>query len=104
MRTQKPLVGIVDDDPLMSESLASLVRAQDMRAAVFGSASAFLERRDREVPACLVIDIGLPGLDGLGLQQALSSSASRTQVVFLTGCVDVRTSVRAMKAGAVDFF
>ena len=104
MVTKKPLVGVVEDDPLMSESLASLVRAQDMRVAVFGSATAYLDRRDREVPACLVVDIGLPGLDGLGLQEVLSSSASRTQVVFLTGCVDVRTSVRAMKAGAVDFF
>src|SRR5438309_1552030 len=98
-----PLVGVVEDDVSMREAIGGLVRSRGMRVEAFGSADEVLERLADEMPACMVVDVGLPGLSGLELQRELSSRAAHTQVIFLTGVGNVPMSVRAIQAGALDF-
>jgi len=98
------MVGLVDDDPSVREALGSLVRSSGLRFEAFASASEFLARRDAEMPACLIVDLNLPGRSGLDLQDELGRAGSPSQVIFLTGHGDIPTSVRAIKAGALDFF
>ncbi len=96
------LVFVVDDDLSVRESLEGLIRTAGWRPETFASAQEFLSRPRATVPCCLVLDVTLPGLTGLELQQQL---AERTEmpIIFITGHGDVPTSVRAMKAGAVEF-
>jgi FixJ family two-component response regulator len=98
-----PTVFVVDDDPAVLTSLSRLLRAARMNVAAFGSAREFLERYERHAPGCLVLDVAMPGLNGLELQSALVAKGSTIPIVFLTGHGDIPTSVRAMKGGAVDF-
>jgi len=98
-----PTVFIVDDDPSVLTSLGRLVRSAGYRAATFGSAQAFLGHACDDAPACLVLDVHLPELGGLELQQSLSAVGNRLPIIFLTGYGDIPMSVRAIKAGAVDF-
>jgi FixJ family two-component response regulator len=97
------VVHVVDDDRAVRHALARLLRASGHEAKIHESAEAFLERRDPETTGCAILDLHLPGVDGLGLQSALTSADSPCPVIFLTGKGDIDTSVRAMKTGAVDF-
>jgi FixJ family two-component response regulator len=96
-------VFLVDDDAGVLKALSRLLRARgyDVRANM--SPQEFLADHDAEVPGCAVLDVSMPGLDGLELQQALTAGGTHRPVIFITGKGDIPTSVRAMKAGAVDF-
>ena len=96
-------VFLVDDDPSVLRAVARLVRSAGWNVETFASAQSFLEREPRDVHGCLVLDVAMPGLNGLELQQALTRSGSSYPIVFLTGHGDIPMSVRAIKAGAVDF-
>jgi FixJ family two-component response regulator len=96
-------VFVVDDDPGVLRALTRLLTAAGFGARAFSSPATFLEQHDPAVPGCLVLDVALPGLDGLQLQQALTVSGCARPIVFITGRGDIPTSVRAMKRGAVDF-
>jgi FixJ family two-component response regulator len=97
------LVSVVDDDPSVRRSLARLVKGAGYRVEAFASAHEFLARPPEEGPACLLLDVRMPGLTGLDLQETLAIAAHSTSIVFITGYRDVRASVKAMKGGAVDF-
>ena len=97
------LVSVVDDDPSVRRSLARLVKGAGYRVEAFASAHEFLARPPEEGPACLVLDVRMPGLTGLDLQETLAIATHWTSIIFITGYRDVRASVKAMKAGAVDF-
>jgi FixJ family two-component response regulator len=99
----RPQVFVVDDDPSVCKALSRLLRAAGFQADTFESAQEFLRHPRPEAPACLVLDVQLPGLDGLGLQQSLANANVALPIVFITGHGDIPMSVRAMKAGAVDF-
>jgi FixJ family two-component response regulator len=96
-------VFIVDDDPSVLKALARLLRQLGCNVEAYESAEAFLARPDPQRPGCLVLDVNLPGLDGLELQRRQSESEQALPIVFLTGRGDIPMSVRAIKAGAVDF-
>jgi FixJ family two-component response regulator len=96
-------VFVIDDDPGVLRALARLLAAAGFEARAFPSPAAFLEQHDPAIPGCLVLDVALPGLDGLQLQEALTVSGCTRPIVFITGRGDIPTSVRAMKSGAVDF-
>jgi FixJ family two-component response regulator len=98
-----PTVFVVDDDAAVRESLDSLIRSVGLRAESFPSAQEFLRHKVPEAPACLVLDIRLPGLSGLDLQRELLGKERPIPVIFITGHGDIPMSVRAMKAGAVEF-
>lgn len=97
-----PVVLIVDDDFRMREALASLVEAMGLRVATFGSASEFLKAEKPDSPACLILDLELPDINGLDLQRELADRGA-PPVIFVTGHGDIPSSVRAMKSGAVEF-
>ena len=101
--TYQPTVFVVDDDTSMREALARLFYSVQLRVEVFGSAQEFLQSKRPDVPGCLVLDIRLPGLSGLDFQTGLMDADVRIPIVFITGHGDIPMSVRAMKAGAVDF-
>jgi FixJ family two-component response regulator len=96
-------VVVVDDDPSVRKSLARLVRSAGYDVEALASAHEFLEQPAGETPACLVLDVRMPGLTGLELQDLLAAAGRRAAIVFITGYLDVRTTVSAMKHGAVDF-
>jgi FixJ family two-component response regulator len=101
--TRPATVFVVDDDASVRRSLVRLLTQAGYRSEAFASAPAFLERRHREGPCCLVLDVRLPGLTGLDLQEALAGAGERMAIVFITAHGDVPMTARAMKAGAVDF-
>lgn len=96
-------VFLVDDDPSVLRAIGRLVRSAGWAVAAFGSPREFLEQQRRDVAGCLVLDVNMPGLTGLELQRALMDAGNCLPIIFLTGDGDVPSSVRAMKAGAVDF-
>jgi FixJ family two-component response regulator len=98
-----PLVFVVDDDASVRKSLARLVKTAGYEAEPFASVRDFLARSPYEGPCCLVLDVRMPGLTGLDLQEALRAAGQRLSIVFITGYRDIPVSVRAMKGGAVDF-
>jgi FixJ family two-component response regulator len=98
-----PTVFIVDDDPAVSKSLSRLLRSARLACATFSSPREFLDHYDPDVPGCLVLDVAMPGLNGLELQQALIASGHELPIIFLTGHGDIPMTVQAMKRGAVDF-
>jgi len=98
-----PVVFVVDDDPSVRESLAHLVRSMGLKVETFGSAQEFLSRGRPDGPGCLVLDVTLPGLSGLDLQQELARIDARIPTIFISGQADVPMTVRAMKGGAVEF-
>ena len=102
MTDATPLVFIVDDDVSVRESLELLIASAGWQPETFASAQAFLSRPRATEPCCLVLDVRLPGLDGLELQRQLGSRAAMP-IIFITGHGDVPTTVQAMKAGAVEF-
>lgn len=106
MSSDSPVVFVVDDDHRVREALSSLISSAGLQVAVFGSAAEFLEFERPEVPACLVLDLQLPGASGLELQQQLSAGLSQGDappIVFISGHGDIPSSVRAIKAGAIEF-
>src|SRR5882762_10443204 len=96
-------VYVVDDDASVREAVGSLIRSAGLKVRTFGSAQEFLATPRAEVPSCLVLDLHLPGLSGLDLQQELARADVRIPIIFLTGRGDIPTSVRAIKAGALEF-
>jgi FixJ family two-component response regulator len=98
-----PCVRVVDDDAAVLKSVGRLLRSAGFAVKTFHSSEDFLHQHDGAAPGCLVLDLSMPGLDGLELQQALASSGDHCPVIFITGHGDVPASVRAMKAGAIDF-
>jgi DNA-binding NtrC family response regulator len=103
MTTPEVPVYVVDDDASVREAVGRLVRSAGWRVETFASAQEFLASPWAEVPSCLILDVRLPGLSGLDLQQRLAKSGARTSIIFLTGHGDIPTSVRAIKAGALEF-
>jgi FixJ family two-component response regulator len=97
-----PVVFVVDDDYRVREALSSLISSTGLRVAAFGSAAEFLQSEKPDSPACLVLDLELPGSSGLELQRELAGGDG-PPIVFITGHGDVPSSVRAMKAGAIEF-
>jgi FixJ family two-component response regulator len=93
----------VDDDPAVLKSLSRLLRSAGLATAAFSSPREFLDRYDPKLPGCLVLDVAMPGLNGLELQQALLAQGHELQIIFLTGHGDIPMSVEAMKRGALDF-
>lgn len=98
-----PVVCIVDDDAAVREALDSLFRSVGLNVAAFGSVADFLARENANAPGCLVLDVRLPGVNGLDFQAQLAAMDNRLPIVFMTGHGDIPMSVRAMKAGALDF-
>ena len=103
MTREPPVVFIVDDDPSMRPAMDSLIRSVGLRVQSFGSAKEFLDCKRPDAPACLVLDVRLPGLSGLDLQRELAAAHITIPIIFITGHGDVPMSVQAMKAGAVEF-
>jgi FixJ family two-component response regulator len=97
------LVFVVDDDISVRESLELLIGNEGWRAEMFASAQEFLNRPRANVPSCLVLDVSLPGLNGLDLQERVAKDRADMPIIFITGYGDVPMTVRAMKAGAVEF-
>ena len=99
----KPIVFVVDDDVSVRESLELLIRSAGWEAETFASANEFLTRPRVRTPSCLVLDVSLPGVNGLDLQKRVAADRNDMPIIFITGCGDIPTTVRAMKAGAVEF-
>lgn len=99
----EPTVFVVDDDVSIREALTSLIRSVGLRVETFASAKEFLKHTRTDAPACLVLDVRLPGLGGMELQRELAKSNKPIPIIFITGHGDIPMSVRAMKAGAVEF-
>lgn len=96
-------VFVVDDDPAVLKGLSRLLRSAGLPVTTFSSPPQFLVEHDANAPGCLVLDVAMPGLNGLELQAALAAKGSVRQIIFLTGHGDIPMSVQAMKRGAVDF-
>jgi DNA-binding NtrC family response regulator len=103
MNQNNPPVYVIDDESSVRESLTSLLRSSGLRVQTFASAQEFLSSWPQETPSCLVLDVRLPGMTGLDLQQELGSADTQIPIIFMTGYGDIPMSVRAMKAGAVEF-
>jgi RNA polymerase sigma factor (sigma-70 family) len=101
--TGAPVVFVVDDDPSVRSSLKFLLSTVGLRVESFVSADTFLQKNPPDAPSCLVLDVRLPGLSGLDFQHELAARNIRIPIVFVTGHGDIPMSVRAMKAGAVEF-
>ena len=99
----QPVVFVIDDDASVRTALSSLIRSVGLRVEVFSSASEFLTARPAEVQSCLILDVRLPGLSGLDFQRELASANNVIPIIFITGHGDIPMSVKAMKAGAVEF-
>ena len=103
MTPDAPVVFVVDDDSSVRDSLRRLITSVGFLVEVFPSAQAFMRARRPDAPGCLVLDVRLPGLSGLDLQRELADTDAALPIIFLTGHGDIPMSVRAMKAGAVEF-
>ena len=103
MKEENAIVFVVDDDMSMRESLRNLIRSAGLRVQTFSSAQEFLASQRPKAPSCLVLDVQLPGLSGLDLQQELAKANIQIPIIFLTGHGDIPMSVRAIKAGALEF-
>ena len=103
LRESRPVIAIVDDDPSVREGLHTLIRSAGWIVETFASAQEFLARPRAKSPSCLILDLQLPDLSGLDLQKRMAAMNLEIPIVFLTGHGDIPASVRAMKAGAVEF-
>lgn len=97
------MVFVIDDDESIREALKSLIRSVGLNVQTFASAHEFLQSPRPDVPACLILDVRMPGLSGLDLQRDLAEANIHLPIIFITGHGDIPMSVRAMKAGAVEF-
>src|SRR5271163_1460618 len=98
-----PTVFVVDDDAGMRASIAGLLKSAGLRSESFGAAEEFLRSNRREVPSCLVLDVSLPGINGLDFQRKLVDAGVQIPIIFITGHGDIPMTVKAMKSGAVEF-
>ncbi len=103
MAIERPVVFVVDDDPSMRHALQDLVASVGLESCVFATPREFLQASRADVPSCLVLDVRLPGSSGLAFQEELARAGVRIPVIFITGHGDIPMSVRAIKAGAVEF-
>jgi RNA polymerase sigma factor (sigma-70 family) len=103
MTYQHSIVFVVDDDDSLREALKRLIRSIGLQVEVFASAEEFLRRKQQDVPGCLILDIRLRGISGLDFQRKLAEANIPIPIIFITGHGDIPMSVRAMKAGAVEF-
>jgi RNA polymerase sigma factor (sigma-70 family) len=103
MNEPAPVVFVVDDDPIVCTSMKRLIRTLGLEVQTFNSAQEFLRAKRPNAPGCLVLDVRLPDLSGLDLQQELAKARIDLPIIFVTGHADIPMSVRAMKAGAVEF-
>lgn len=103
MRKEEPIVFVIDDNSSIRQALERLIRSVSLKVKTFESAREFLSSGKYEGPSCIVLDVRMPGLSGFDLQEALISSKCDIPIIFLTGHGSIPQSVRAMKAGAVDF-
>src|ERR1700684_3504545 len=103
MNEDNPFVCVIDDETSIRESLSNLLRSAGLKVQAFASAQEFLTNWPREAPKCLVLDIQLPGISGLDLQQELAGGDAQIPIIFMTGYADIPMTVRAMKAGAIEF-
>src|SRR5262245_41639557 len=103
MREPEPVVFVVDDDPSLRHALSNLLRSVGLRVEAFGSARGVLTGQRPDTPGCLVLDVRMPGLSGLDLQRELAAAQIDLPIIFITGYGDIPMTVRAMKAGAVEF-
>jgi FixJ family two-component response regulator len=103
MHEPEPVIFVVDDDPSLRHALSNLLRSVGLRVEAFGSAREFLTGQRPDAPGCLVLDVRLPGLSGLDLQRELAAAQIDLPIIFITGYGDIPMTVRAMKAGAVEF-
>jgi len=98
-----PVIYVVDDDTSVRESLELLIRCEGWQPETFRSAQEFLDRPRPLVPSCLILDVALPDLSGLELQKIIAQERAEMPIIFISGCGDIPVTVKAMKAGAVDF-
>jgi FixJ family two-component response regulator len=103
MMNAAPIVFVIDDDPSVRKALGRLLKSAGFPVEVFATAEEFLQQPLPDVPACMILDVRMPGLSGLDLQRTLAERNVSLPIVFLTGHGDIPMTVRAMKAGAVDF-
>jgi len=103
VRESDAIIAIVDDDPSVRKGLERLIRSSGWKTESFGSAQEFLASPRINAPTCVVLDLQLPGLSGLDLQKQMTEAGVETPIVFLTGHGDIPASVKAMKAGAIEF-
>jgi DNA-binding NtrC family response regulator len=103
MNEENPFVCVIDDESSFRESLSNLLRSAGLKVQAFASALEFLSNRPRAAPSCLVLDIRLPGISGLDLQKELARGGVQIPIILMTGYGDIPTTVRAMKAGAIEF-
>ena len=103
-READPIVFVIDDDPSFRRSTERLIRLAGFEVQTFGSAQEFLAAKRADRPSCLVLDVRMPGLNGLDLQRQLAKAGVTIPIIFVTGHGDIPMSVQAMKAGAVEFF
>jgi FixJ family two-component response regulator len=103
MTEEEAIIAIVDDDAAIREALSSLIRSVGLRVKTFVSATEFLQSWNADTHGCIVLDVRLPGLSGLDLQRELADANIHTPIIFITGHGDIPMTVRAMKAGAVEF-
>ena len=103
MSIEKPMIYILDDEPAMLKALSRVLRARAYDVMTFDTAEEFFKHQRAPGPACLILDLAMPGLDGLDVQQHLAEKQDRIPIIFLTGHGDIPTSVKAIKAGADDF-
>lgn len=101
--TPEPMVFVVDDDPAVTEAIEELVKLIGLRVRAYGSAGDFLQEYQRNGPACLVLDVRMPGISGLELQKRLTATGDSIPVIIVTGHGDIRMAVDAMKGGAHEF-
>jgi FixJ family two-component response regulator len=103
MKEPDPIVFVIDDDALIRDGIRSLVKSVGLRVETFASAQDFMLAKRPDVPACLILDVRMPGLNGLDLQRNLSAANIYIPIIFITGHGDIPMSVRAMKEGALEF-
>src|ERR1700683_1861619 len=103
MAAAAPLVFVVDDDAGMRASIAGLLKSAGLRSECFGAAEDFLRSNRPDVPSCLVLDVSLPGINGLEFQHKLADAGVQIPIIFITGHGDIPMTVKAMKSGAVEF-
>jgi RNA polymerase sigma factor (sigma-70 family) len=103
MKNEQPFVFVIDDDAMVRDSLGDLLRSIGLEVRTYGSAQDFLASKRPDAPGCIVLDVRLPGASGLEFQRTLADSGIVTPVVFISGHGDVSMTVRAMKAGAIEF-
>jgi FixJ family two-component response regulator len=101
--TEHPVVVVIDDDPSVRKAIDRLLRSVDLRVELFESAQEFLQSNHPNAPSCIVLDVRLPGQSGLNLQRNLTAADIHIPIIFITAHGDIPMSVRAMKAGAVEF-